>query len=253
MTRLDSPTLSMAITSTSWQDRQLRTLRNVHAEIRCAWIATGNNPSLSNEIKRRTVRIRLDAKIEQPWLRQNFRHPNLREWATEHRGDLIWAALVLIQAWIAAGRPIPKEIPKLGMFESYSSTMAGILDVAGIPGFLRNLEAFYEQPDAEEEENRLLVIAWNRRFGSTPVGVSDLWLLIREVALAIDLGDKGQRSEKTKLGFRLGTLRDRQIAGFSIQSAGERQGAQLWKLIPVEANGENASDEVREPCLTSKT
>jgi putative DNA primase/helicase len=94
--RLDSAALSAALTSLTWEDRILGKSITVNIPVRVVWIATGNNPSFSNELSRRIVRIRLDAQISRPWLRNGFRHPNLREWITAHRPQLIWAALTMI-------------------------------------------------------------------------------------------------------------------------------------------------------------
>jgi hypothetical protein len=80
---------------------------------------------------RRTVRIRLDAKAERPDLRTGFRHANLKAWVRENHEWLVWSALTMIQAWIAAGRPRGRKI--LGMFEPWAETMGGILDVIRIP------------------------------------------------------------------------------------------------------------------------
>ena len=77
---LNSGTVAAAITSVAWEDRILGKSETVRLPVRNTWVATGNNPALSDEIARRTVRIRLDAKIDKPWLREPtaFRHPNLR-------------------------------------------------------------------------------------------------------------------------------------------------------------------------------
>ena len=128
--------------------------------VRCAWIATGNNPTLSSEIARRTVRIRLNAKQDRPWLRDRFRHPDLRQWVSAHRHELVAAALTLVRAWIAAGKPDPTGSSSLGMFESWSRVMGGILQVAGVPGFLSNLSDFYESTDTEGEMVRSFLAAW---------------------------------------------------------------------------------------------
>jgi len=49
-----------------------------------AWVATGNNPASSGEVARRTVRIRLDARQDRPYLRGGSRHADLGAWALEH-------------------------------------------------------------------------------------------------------------------------------------------------------------------------
>ena len=75
--RLDSAALSSAITATTWTDRILGRTENIRLPVRCVWLATGNNPALSNEISRRTIRVRLDARVDRPWLRSGFRHDPL--------------------------------------------------------------------------------------------------------------------------------------------------------------------------------
>ena len=42
--------------------------------------ATGNNPEFSKEMARRLLRIRLDAHLERPRQRAEFRHPDLNTW-----------------------------------------------------------------------------------------------------------------------------------------------------------------------------
>jgi putative DNA primase/helicase len=144
---LDSASLSAMITAGTWEDRLLGTSEMVHVPVRCVWVATGNNPQLSNEIARRSIRIRLDAKVDRPWERETFRHPQLREWAAIHRAELVSAALTLARAWIAAGRPSPSV--SLGGFQHWARVVGGILEVATVPGFLTNLDELYEQADAE--------------------------------------------------------------------------------------------------------
>jgi len=224
---LDSAALAAALTSPAWEDRLLGVSKMVNIPVRCTWIATGNNVGLSSEMSRRTIRIRLDAKQDRPWLRDGFRHPNLRVWATEHRGELVWAALTLIQGWISAGRP-PFKGASLGSFESWSSVIGGILQFAEIEGFLGNLNKLYEDSDAEGASYRNFVGAWWGKFAWSPVGTSELIT----VAEALDLGPGTEKSQRTRLGQLLVKMRDRHIGEYQISLAGEYQGAKQWKLIP---------------------
>jgi hypothetical protein len=150
--RLDSAALASVLTTEQWGDRILGKSKIVHVPVRCCFITTGNNPIFSTEIARRTVRIRLDAGIESPWLRDsnNFKHPNLINWIKENRGLLVWATLVLIENWIRKGKPAPRKLSaQLGMYEDWRRVMGGILEAADISGFLGNLNDFYESSDAE--------------------------------------------------------------------------------------------------------
>ena len=64
---LDSAALSAAVTTPDiWTDRIIGSSRVARLPVRCLWLATGNNPSLSTKIARRVVRIRLDAKVARP-------------------------------------------------------------------------------------------------------------------------------------------------------------------------------------------
>jgi putative DNA primase/helicase len=228
---LRSSALSTALTAYRYEDRRIGTSEVVSVPVRCVWLATGNNPILDSDIARRTVRIRLDAKVERPWLGRKFRHPNLTKWVIEQRPNLIWAALVLTRAWVAEGCPAGTEV--LGMFESWSSVMGGILDTAGIPGFLGNLAGIYEESDSEGAAWRAFVEAWWSRQADRPVRTSELLPEAQE----LDLGTGDENSRRIRLGKHLARMKDRQFSGFTILSAGRRQGSQLWKLQRAGGDG----------------
>ena len=135
----------------------------------------------------------------------DLEHPNLRTWAQQNRGRLIWAALTIIQSWIVAGRPLADA--KLGMFESWSSVMGGILGHVGIRGFLDNLDQFYEESDAEGEQWRMLLAAWYRKHGDEPKKAGDLFPLAEQCDMAI--GGNTDRAQRTRFGKMLGQQRDR--------------------------------------------
>ena len=233
---LSSSALASAITATVWEDRLLGSSDQVRLPIRCCWVANGNNPALSNEMARRTVSIRLDAKQDRPWLRSEFRHPNLGEWVTQNRYRIRLAVLVLAKAWYCAGKPAPLTTVRLGMFEDWCRVIGGILDVAGIDGFLANLDQFYADSDSDGEAVRALLQLWWDEFGSTAVGVSSLFPLAEQAG--IDLGDRGERSQKTRLGKRLRQLRDTRYTlseGLTLRlvKAGTVHGSAAVKLVQV--------------------
>lgn len=229
--RLRSPALAAALTSTVWEDRILRESRIVRVPIHALWLATGNNPVLSDEIARRTIRVRLDAQMERPYERSNFRHPNLKGWAIEHRADLLWAVVVMVRAWLAAGRPPGSR--SMGTFESWARTMGGILDVAGIPGLLGNQRRFVEESTPDTRLWNLIFEHWSKRFGERSVPVSEVFDVIKSEGLPLELRGYGDHAQKTSLGMTLRQQRDRQYGRYRLEWAGERQGAQRWRLIEV--------------------
>lgn len=220
---INSSALAAAITATNWEDRLLGYNKIVTLPVECCWLGTGNSVKTSTEIARRIVKIKLDAKVFQPWLRSEFKIKDLRSWAADNRGDLIWAALVICQAWIKRGMPEGKEV--LGMFESWAKVMGGLLDVAGVPGFLTNLQEIYSDADEETGQWIDFVGAWYEKHTNTIVQTKDLHALAKENDLLLFvLGDKGERSEKARLGKALKRISGRFFGNFQIvETLGDRR------------------------------
>lgn len=243
--KLDSAALSAALTSTSWQDRILGRSELTKLPVRCIWMATANNPALTTEMARRTVRIRLDAKVARPWQRDGFRHKDLRGWALQNRGELVWAALILIQAWVAEGTPASDYV--LGQYESWAQVIGGILDCAGIKGFLGNLDEVYSAADEETAQWEEFISAWWHEHGDVPQGTRELFRIAEEKDLLLMVrGDKGEHSQRIRMGKALGQTRDRQIGPFRIEQAGRnRSGGILYRLT-------NLEDTMTEAAATSE-
>ena len=146
---LSSAALSAAITAEIWSGRIISTSQLARLPVRCAWVATGNNPTLSQEITRRTVRIRLDADVEHPWERTNFRHPDLRGWVRANRSNLVEAALTLIQAWITTGQP--NGPVSFGMFEAWSRVLGESWRPRGSKASLRTAAISITRPTTTVE------------------------------------------------------------------------------------------------------
>ncbi len=228
---LDSAAVSAVLTATEWEDRILGQSKMVRVPVQCAWVATGNNPSLSNEIARRCISIRLDPKQDRPWMRTGFKHENLTEWALTNRGALVWALLTLVRRWISAGRPQGKKA--LGTFEVWARTLGGILDSVGVLGFLGNLAAFYERADTEGESWRGFVENWWDRFGREPVAAGDLMSTLWDASGQgpLELRGNTDRARLTYLGRALGKYAGRVFERWSVErDGGPRRGVQHWRL-----------------------
>ncbi len=242
--RLDAAPLAAALTAPCWEDRILGKSETTRFPIHCVWIATGNNPQFSNELARRLVRIRLDAHVDQPWRREDFRHADLLTWTRTNRAALVAACLTLGRARVAAGRPRHDGI--LGSFEAWAAIMGGILEAAGVPGFLANLDEMYEAADAEGAVWRAFVAAWWERHGTAEVGTAELHELAIACEPPLPLGDGGERSQRTRLGRALGQMRDRVFAigevTVRVTAVGIRHQAQRWRLVI-----ENGGPDRRSP------
>jgi putative DNA primase/helicase len=224
--QLASSSLASAITCDYYEDRIVGQSDMLLVPVLGLWLGTGNNPELSRELDRRTVRIRLDARMERPELRTGFRYPNLKLFVEENRAVLVWAAHTIIQSWIAAGAP--KALKTLGMFETWAGTMGGILAHAGIEGFLEgfgSMDSGFEDAALHEFIRR-----WWQAYRDSVVTTSEL---LPFAADGLDIGDGDENSRKIRLGRLLYRYRDRCIEGVCLQHLEKKQNSRTWRLVSI--------------------
>ncbi len=217
---LDDPVLASFLTAVAPTDRRLGGNRLFKLRNTAVWIATANNPRSTLELARRTVRIRLDARTDRPWLRTNFLHEDLLGWARERRRDLVHACVNLVRHWCAKGRPRWSGKP-LGSFEEWTAVLGGILEAAEIPGFLGNLDQMYAEYDEEAHEWHALVKVWWRRHRQEFVRASDIHAMCEEKDLLHDvIGFGGIRSRVSRLGHAMQRNVDRIYGNYRIVREG---------------------------------
>jgi hypothetical protein len=208
---LVSPQLAKVLTDRIWQARILGFSRNATLDVECVWGATGINPTLHQEIVRRVVRCRLDSGEERPWLRTGWTIPDLRSWSREHRASMIQAALIVVRRWFARGQPKGQRV--LGMFESWAQVIGGILETAGISGFLTGLEEFYEEVDVEGDAIRWLFCTWRAQHQSNPVTLQDVgrWALADDSPVRNVLPSSSESGTRQAFGAFIRRLRRRVV------------------------------------------
>jgi len=219
VTTLRHNALNALLTTREWSGRLLGLSRIVRVPNDAVWVATGNNVNISDEMARRLMPIRLDAGVERPEDRTNFKHPDLSSWVKGHRPQLIDACLSLVQAWVDTGMPMGHQ--KLGRYEGWTAVMGGILDVAGIPGFLSNRERLYAQSDSETQDWVEFIEAWWMRFGASRVRAKYLLELAIEKHLLVDIrAGHREQSAQQRIGRALGRRIDRVFGGHTIRAGG---------------------------------
>jgi hypothetical protein len=158
---LDSGKLCAAVTSPIWTDRIIRSSNMCKIPNLATWIFTGNNIQLGGDMPRRCYLINLRPEPN-PEKRDTskFRHHPLFPWVKRERGRIIAAMLTMARAWFAAGRPAPAHPARLGGFETWVETVQGVVDYAGIPDCLGNLNTICGAMDEEglEWERFLLIV-----------------------------------------------------------------------------------------------
>jgi len=171
---IDSEALASYLTAGRSSDRVLGTSDTPTFKNYATWMAMGNNLQAAGEIVGRSVWIRLDANMERPELRTGFKCENIRQWTRENRGVLCTALLTLCRKWVADGKPMYKG-PAKGGFEEWIGTIGGILQSAGVEGFLGNSEELQQTSNPQEVAWRAFVQIWWERYGSNPVTMDELF------------------------------------------------------------------------------
>ncbi len=225
---LDSGVLAAALTAPSWEDRLLGTNDVLRVPIHNAWVATANNPTLSTEIARRVVRTRLDPKVDRPWQRKGFRHQDLRKRVKEHRSEIIWAFLTLVQSWIANGKQAGTAT--LGSYERWAAVIGGILENAGIAGFLENQQALLEEADTEGEVWRQFVTLWWEEHESAEVSAADLFEIAKTVE-GFTFGRGDERAQTSSFGKQLAQQRDRVFGTYRVVFVRTVKRIKRWQLV----------------------
>lgn len=244
--KIESGPLAAVLTAKLWTDRVLGRSENVTLPNSATWILTGNNLSLDSELARRSMRIRLDSNVERPWERNGFKHPDLIEWMQNNRGEIVTAILTLINNWVANG--MPKGKFRLGSFESWSTTIGGILDVNKIDGFMGNRQNFYDVADSTLQLWGEFIEIWHSWYGDVLVGTKDLFPIAdsdttykgKDGIIHSGLGildelltSNSARTRKIQLGKLLADRTGQVMGNYKIVSMGTKKRAAQFKLQDI--------------------
>jgi hypothetical protein len=159
--------------------------------------------------------------------------------------------------WASASAGRPPAARSLGSFETWSQTLGGILHVAGVPGFLGNLDEVMEASDGEGGTWRAFIQLWWDRFGSAEVSVSDLIGHARSAEVDLPVSAKTDQALAITLGKAFRKLRDRAFRTSDrlvhLGAKGAVHNSQRWKLEPAPDTGEKGGvmGEWGESCSNS--
>jgi hypothetical protein len=174
---LKSRALTLLLTSPNFSGRLLGTNDDAEYPHRTFWIVTGNNVQLRGDLGERVFRSAMDAETSRPGQRTNFRYrgeAKLLARVDAQRPHLVWALLTLARSWVAAGRPVPKDLFTFGGYEEWTETIGGILAHAGIDGFLSGMGALHDEADTESVEWERFLRIWRDEFGGAAVKTGDV-------------------------------------------------------------------------------
>ena len=188
----------------SFTARDLGTSRNLSFNPRNFVImGTANNVTMTAELVNRTLPIRLNAGVERPDQRTDFRHPDVKDYLVDNLPRLRNAALSLVHHWLEKGRPTATELPQaLRRYPAWQRQTAAILQAAGFTDFAANAAEFEERAvtDAEAAQHPFVQWWWDNH-QSNPVTAKDL--------APVALGDPNDDDSESMLKVKGNTERIR--------------------------------------------
>jgi putative DNA primase/helicase len=208
------------------------------------FFANGNNLRLVGDVVRRSVRCRLDAKLEHPELRQ-FRGDPLQAVLAD-RGRFIAAILTIVRAYQVAGYPDCQ--PPLASFADWSRLVRSALVWLGCADpVATTAEARNEDP--ARADLQAVVAAWRAAIGvSTKVTAGELKQkaetvdsrnseankaneMLRKALDAIARARRGSEIDTLRLGRWLSRNKNRVACGCAIVAETDKYSNQLvWQL-----------------------
>lgn len=161
---LQSAALAAAATASVWLGRILGKSEDANVPIKATWMFAANTGKLSPELMERALPIRLDAATDNPardrppeFYKLNTLGHTFASWCEANKLELLRAVHVLVRWWFqecAAGYEYrgPRH-PRFG--GDYSTIVGGVLDCAGIEGFLENYSTYL---DTRQDEKDVIAI-----------------------------------------------------------------------------------------------
>jgi hypothetical protein len=228
---LESKRLTETLTSHSISDRILGKSEIASYPVRCLWIGTGNNPKMSADMVRRTIRIRLNARMAKPETRNEFKHGDQELWVSQNLPQLLHACLTICQFWVADGCPLA-AVTKGGGFEHWSQVMGAILAPLSLDApFLGNAHTMHDYLDDHDTDWINFTKSWWDAFGDRAITSSEIYNLWERTGSEIDLGNiYSERGGTTRMGQMLTERKDKHFGHLRLVLANNTGNKKHWRL-----------------------
>jgi hypothetical protein len=234
---LKSPDLARAITQPFYLDRVLgesRTTASMPTNL--LWTATGNNLSFRGDLAVRALLCQLDAEMERPEERK-FKIPDLKSHILEHRRELVVAALKILRAYVAAGKP-DQNLKPWGGFDEWSDTVRATLVWLGLADPCQTRQCVIDD-DPDREQAGALLAAWHNAFPDESVRILTVVQHAIEdqdlkAALSSVAGQKDGGLNSYKLSHWCREWNHKIVGGFRISKDKEYKGHNTWKVVRSE-------------------
>lgn len=239
--------INALITSRDFGDRRLGKLEMLELENTATWFVTGNNMTLAPDTAQRSLHIRLQCDDEKPQLRSGFKYKNVVQTVKAQRAELLGAALTILKAYIAAGKP-DMALEPWGSFEEWSRLVRGAIVWCGLPDPALAREELEDECDAQAPFEHGLVEGWDELLilKGKPEGITakeaidflestkDACSTLREALATIALPGK-QLPTVNKLGASLRRFKNLNRGGKMLKDEGSEKFAKRWYVHHLKA------------------
>jgi hypothetical protein len=225
-------------------------------------MATGNNMNLYGDTSRRVLMARLEPKEESPEHRTKFKHDDLLGWIREQRPRLVSAALLILRAYVRAGRP-DMGCARWGSFEEWSRLIPHAIVFAGGSDPMNARPEKEEEVDSELRSVRCFVSGMRKLMENDDFRVSSVIDLLykserkrdtegnmapdglEDLRDAIEtlVGKRGMKFEgrgaipdPVELGKRMGSFKGRVIGNLKLTSKTGGGGVMKWRVEQISPN-----------------
>lgn len=162
--------LCAALTSEYINIRILGLSKIATVSTRSLFLSSGNNVSPIKDMTRRCITINLNPEIEIPASR-TFQRPDLISEILKEREHYVSAALIILCAWISAGKPKSECRPLAGFSDWSDLCRQPLLWLNHADPSASIFESITTDPDREKLSR--LLIAWQNAFGNAPTMIRD--------------------------------------------------------------------------------
>lgn len=237
---LASDALDAVLTGSIFRERMLGRNEELSLPVRTVFLVTANNATLSADLVRRSLHVRLESREEQPERRSAWQHPDVLGYARTHRTKLLEACFALLRAYVVAGRPAVKFAP-MGSYDAWSAVIRAPLVWVGLPDPAATQEGLRESADSERDAQGDLLSAWHRFYGERALTGSEVLtsvdreyvvgdaLALRHALLGV-CDTAGKLPTVRQLGAALRGLRGQIIGQRMLERVGKGEHGASWRV-----------------------
>jgi hypothetical protein len=248
VSEFETASVMQALTNMWWSSRVLGQSKVISLPIWNVWAATLNNPEMSREMLRRSVRVRLNSHLEHPEKRPSsaFRHPDVVGYARKFRSQLLAAFACLCQT---SENGTNGQTPYLGGYGAWCEALYPRLEAAGFKGFLSTYDTDLETACTSKEQGVAEFFSkWAEDYGDMEV-TADALLSIAMSIGAPSLGIKSRKDgaiSTISLGWMIRKNRDKIFGSFLVHPPNNRGGRVYYRLSDISSDSNSSKNTVVE-------